>query len=190
MNLQRVLEKIGEAPTENGRVTQGDILKVLGERSFGSVLLIAGMITLAPLIGDIPGVPSLVGLMVFLVALQLMLGRQQFWLPGVLLNRSVDRDKLNKALHRLQRFAGWVDRLLRPRLAILVEGAATRAIAACCLAIAVVMPVMELVPFSANIAGAALTAFGLALIARDGLLALVAFLFSAAVFTVVLSVLL
>jgi len=34
---------------------------------------------------------------------------------------------------------------------------------------------MELVPFSANAAGAALTVFGLSLIARDGVLALIAF---------------
>lgn len=190
MNLRQVLEKIGEAPTERGRVFHRDILEVLGERSFGSVLLIAGLITLAPLIGDIPGIPSLVGLMVFLVAIQLLLGRNQFWLPGVLLNRSVERDSLNKTLHHLHRFAGWVDRLLRPRLPVLVEGSANRFIAICCLAIAVVMPAMELVPFSANVAGAALTAFGLALIARDGLLSLIAFLFSAAVFAVALYALL
>lgn len=33
------------------------------------------------------------------------------------------------------------------------------------------MPPMELIPFSANAAGAALTLFGLALVAHDGLLA-------------------
>lgn len=38
---------------------------------------------------------------------------------------------------------------------------------------------MEVVPCSANLAGAALTAFGLALIAHDGLLALIAFAFTA-----------
>jgi hypothetical protein len=36
------------------------------------------------------------------------------------------------------------------------------------------MPVMEVIPFSASGAGAALTAFGLALIAHDGLTALFA----------------
>ena len=41
------------------------------------------------------------------------------------------------------------------------------------------MPAMEFVPFSANIAGAAFTAFGLALIAYDGRLALLAFVFTA-----------
>jgi hypothetical protein len=40
------------------------------------------------------------------------------------------------------------------------------------------MPVMEVVPFSANAAGIALAAFGLALIAHDGVLALIAFVFT------------
>ena len=42
------------------------------------------------------------------------------------------------------------------------------------LAIALFTPAMEVVPFSANGAGAVLTAFGLALIARDGLIAAIA----------------
>ncbi len=43
------------------------------------------------------------------------------------------------------------------------------------------MPVMEFIPFSANIAGIALTALGLSVITRDGLLALIAFGFTAAI---------
>ena len=56
---------------------------------------------------------------------------------------------------------------------------ATRVIAAFCVLIALGMPPMEMIPFSANLAGAALAAFGLALIARDGVLALIAFAFTA-----------
>ena len=51
-----------------------------------------------------------------------------------------------------------------------------RMIAIVCVLLAAAMPPMELVPFSANGAGAALVAFGLALIARDGLLAVLALL--------------
>jgi hypothetical protein len=40
-------------------------------------------------------------------------------------------------------------------------------------------PVMEFVPFSANLAGAALTAFGLALVAHDGVFGLIAFILAA-----------
>jgi hypothetical protein len=48
------------------------------------------------------------------------------------------------------------------------------AIALLCALIGVAMPSLELVPFSAHIAGLALTAFGLALIANDGLVGLFA----------------
>jgi hypothetical protein len=51
---------------------------------------------------------------------------------------------------------------------VLTRDAGTYVIAIACLAIAAAMPPMEVVPFSANGAGAALTAFGLALIAHDG----------------------
>ncbi|HAX11053.1 MAG TPA: exopolysaccharide biosynthesis protein, partial [Marinobacter hydrocarbonoclasticus] len=43
-----------------------------------------------------------------------------------------------------------------------------------CMAVAAAMPLMELIPFSANGGGLALMAFGLSIVARDGLLALVA----------------
>ncbi len=39
------------------------------------------------------------------------------------------------------------------------------------------MPVMELVPFSAHVAGATLTAFGQSLIFHDGIPAICAFMF-------------
>ena len=43
-----------------------------------------------------------------------------------------------------------------------------------CVIIALILPLLEFIPFSANLAGIALTMFGLALIARDGYLALFA----------------
>ena len=44
---------------------------------------------------------------------------------------------------------------------------------------AAVIPVMELIPFSANLAGFALAIFGLSVITQDGVLALCALLFTA-----------
>jgi hypothetical protein len=108
------------------------------------------------------------------------LSKEHFWLPRWLLNRSVAQDKLSKATQWLRRPARFLDRLLRPRLTIFTSGMARYLIALICILIAVVIPAMELVPFSANGAGAALTAFGLAVSARDGLLALLAFGFTAA----------
>lgn len=60
-----------------------------------------------------------------------------------------------------------------------------RAIAAACLIIGLALPPMDFVPFSATGGGAALTAFGLSVIAHDGVLALLAFAVTAAVLGVV-----
>lgn len=185
-NLEQLFGRIGEAAEDREQVSMDAILDTVGRRSFGPLLLAAGLITLAPIVGDIPGMPTIMGVFVALIAVQLLFRRDHFWLPRWLLNRSVGRDKLYKGLEWMRRPARFVDRLLRPRLTMFTNGAATYMIAILCIAIAAAMPVMEIVPFSANLAGAALTAFGLALIARDGLLALLALGFTLATVGLVL----
>ena len=178
-DLEELLDRIEDAAQEDEPVSVRDILDEVGRRSFGPLLLVAGIVTLAPIVGDIPGVPTVIGLMVLLIAGQLLLSREQFWLPEWVLKRSTSREKLCKALGWMRRPARFVDRFLRPRLPLLTQGPMVYVVAVSCVAIAAAMPLMEVVPFSANLAGVALTAFGLALIAHDGLLALIAFAFTA-----------
>ena len=163
-NLQQLLDRINGAAQQNNPVSLGDVMQMVGQRSFGPLLPLAGLITLAPVIGDIPGVPTIVGVVLFLIAIQMLFGRGHFWLPQWLLRRSLARKKLHEALAWLRPPARFVDRWLRPRLTRFTDGAAAYVIAAICAIIAAALPVMEVVPFSANVAGAALTAFGLALI--------------------------
>ncbi len=178
-NLGQLLDLLGNAEYEDNRVSWGAIMDVIGSRSFGPLLLLAGLFTVAPILGDIPGVPTMIGIFLILIVGQLLAGRKHFWLPKFLLNRSMAEEKLHKAVKWMKSPARFIDRLLQPRLGFLVGGAMKYVIAVICLAIALTMPAMELVPFSANLAGAALTAFGLALIADDGVLALIAMIFTA-----------
>ena len=177
-NLEQLVNRICEA-THQDQVSLDSILDVLGRRSFGSLLLLAGLITLLPVIGDIPGVPTIIGLFVFLTGGQVLVGREHVWFPRWLLDRSVSRDKISKAVEWLRPPARFVDRFLRPRLALFTSQTALYIIAGLCIIIAAAMPVMEVVPFSANLADVALTAFGLSLITQDGILALIAFVFTA-----------
>lgn len=82
--------------------------------------------------------------------------------------------------------AEFMDRWSRPRLKVLTRETGTYMIALVCTVILLTMPAMELIPFSANAAGLALTAFGLSLIARDGLMALVALIISVITFVLVI----
>lgn len=188
--LEELLDRLqsvgadGERATGNAKdddtrdsdtVSLDAIVQEVGTRSFGPLLLLAGLVTVMPVVGDIPGVPTVMALLVLLVAGQLLFGRDRFWLPRWVLERSVKRERLRRALGWMRTPARWVDRLLRPRLAFLVRGGGQYAVAVACVLIALAMPPMELVPFSANAAGAVLVTFGLALIARDGVFALVAY---------------
>ena len=58
-SLTELLERLRANTEGQVQVSVGDVLAAVGERSFGPMVLIAGVITLAPLIGDIPGVPTL-----------------------------------------------------------------------------------------------------------------------------------
>lgn len=174
-------EEVGGPDPKGGtgdEVTLEEMLEAVGRRSFGPLLLLTGLVVLAPLVGDIPTVPTMMAVVVLLVAVQLVLRREHFWLPKWLLRRSVERRKVRKAVDLLRRPARWVDRVLRPRLTGLTGEVGSMAVALTCILIALAMPPMELIPFSANGAGLALLGFGLALVTRDGLLALLSFVFT------------
>ena len=177
-SLQQMLQQLCDAATDE-RVSVDTMLEAVGRRSFGPRVLLAGLVTLSP-VGDIPGVPTMVAVLVLLLTTQLLWGRRSFWLPGWLLRKSIARSKMTKSIGWLERPAAFIDRFLRPRLSMFVEGFAVRVIATVSLLISLAMPVMEVIPFSASGAGAALTAFGLGLIARDGLMALLALIFTVA----------
>ncbi|MBS9403640.1 exopolysaccharide biosynthesis protein [Halomonas sp. TRM85114] len=185
-DLTTLLEQIRHAGEGEERVSLEAILDSVGQRSFAPFLLIAGLITLAPLIGDLPGVPTLMATLVVLSSGQLLARRKHVWFPRWLLTRQVSRERFQKGLDWMMRPASWVDRLLKPRLSRLTRPPANLPVALTCLLIAMAMPPMEFVPFTANGAGLALTLFGLALLADDGLLVLLGYAFTAATLTLVI----
>ena len=173
-DLEELLDQMEQAEPDGNQVTLNAILDEIGHRSFGPMILLAGLITLAPIIGDIPGVPTIMGTFVILTAGQLLFHHDHIWLPDWLLRRSVRHDRMCKVLGWLRRPARFIDRGIYPRLEWFTRGVGLHVVAIVCIIIAAAMPAMEVVPFSANGAGAALTAFGLSLIAQDGLLAAIA----------------
>lgn len=173
--LEELLDTLGKVDSGYPELSLGEIIEAVGTRSFGPLLVLAGLIALSPLSG-IPGVSTMVGALVVLIAIQLLIGRRHFWLPQWLKRRRVARSTYETALRYARRPARFVDRLLRPRLVALTNGPGLLVIAALCMLIAASMPLFELVPFSATIAGGIFTAFGLSLIAHDGLFGVVALL--------------
>ncbi len=173
-SLGDLLQRIAEVASTRERVRLGIIMQAVGTRSFGPVLLLIGVILVSPLSG-LPGMPTTMGVLLFLISIQLLFGRHSFWMPAWLLSRSVPSDKLQRALRWLERPARFIDWWLRPRLSYLASSGGAVGVAALCTLLALVMPLMEVVPFSATAAGVAIVTFGLALVAFDGLFVLIGF---------------
>ncbi|MBY6212189.1 exopolysaccharide biosynthesis protein [Microbulbifer agarilyticus] len=178
-NLSQLLQKLETLTTSDERITLERVLNALGERSFAPVLLLIGLILLSPLSG-IPGLPTLMGIFLLLVSTQMVMLRHHLWLPKWLLARSIPKKPLIRSLHWFAKPAAHLDHWLRPRLGVMVYQAGSVATAGICIPIALLLPVMEVIPFSASLAGLALITFGLALVARDGALELIAFVLTGA----------
>src|SRR5690606_11249411 len=168
-----ILDRLEEIARDQGDVSVGAIVEAMGRRSHGPLLLLPSLIDIAP-IGGIPGLPTALGLIILLVAAQLLLGRNHLWLPSFLRRRSLSREKACEASKRLRPVANFMDRWFHGRLAVLAHGPFTRIAAAICILLALTVPPLELVPFATTAPMGAIAAFGLALFVRDGLLMIIA----------------
>lgn len=178
-DLEGLLNELNEVARKDGpKVSVEELYRAVGERSFGPLLLLAGLLGMTPL-SAIPGAPTVLAIVTLLIAAQLLFGRRTLWLPRRLLRLSVPAGKLQATVKVARRPARFVDRVVRPRLAFLTGGIADRIVAAVCVVVALAVPPLELLPFVAFVPATAIAAFGLGLVARDGLLILVAFAASA-----------
>lgn len=177
--FDKLLQQLEGATEESDRVSVADIRHRLGDNAFGPALLTLGIIALSP-IGDIPGAPTVMSGFIVLIAAQLAAGRENFWLPQFLLRRSLKAGSLRRAVRLVRPVGRFLGKIIWQRVAFLTRGAFARAIGAACALLALMLPPLEVVPFGATVPSSAITAFGLALVARDGLLASLALLLSGA----------
>jgi len=171
--LTGVLDKLGSAGDDE-RVTVGQILDEVGDRSLAPILLVPAMITASPISG-IPGVPTLTGIIVGLIVVQMLMGRDTLWVPQGIARRGVSKSKMDKAVAFLRKPVGWLDTLMKPRLCWLATRPWSYLAMLICLAIAVTTPVMEFLPFAISIAAVAIGFFAAGLLMRDGLMILVGY---------------
>lgn len=169
LTLSALIERIAEKGRAQGSISIADIRRLTGRRMAGALLFFPAMIVVSPL-SLIPTLPTMVAVIVMIVAGQLLVGIQKIWLPKRLLALSLSGDRLEKAMTFLRPAARWIDKVSRPRLGLLVHGLPGRIAAAICIFVALTMPPLELLPGASTAAGVMIAVFGLALTTMDGLL--------------------
>ena len=172
-SLGGVLDKVAEAGDDDS-VSVGQILDQFGDRSLAPVLLVPALLTASPLSG-IPGVPTVTGLIVALIVVQMLMGRNTLWVPQVLARQGVSKSKMEKAVSFLRKPVGWLDKLMKPRLTWLASRPWSYLALVICLIIAVTTPVMEFLPFAISIAAVAIGFFAAGILMRDGVMILIGY---------------
>lgn len=162
-----ILDALEEEADGHEAVRVGNINDDIGHRGSGALLALPAALELTP-VGAVPGVPTIIALIVALFAVQILFGQEDMWLPGWIERRTISAKRVNGAVKMLRPAAGWSDRHLGRHLHLLVDPPAPRVVAVAILALCCTVPPLELVPFASSLPMGTIVLFGVALLTRDG----------------------
>lgn len=160
--LLQTIEALAEAAPEEG-FSLREIFDRLDESAFGAGLFLLALPCCIPFLY---GVPQVVALPMLALAAQMVMGREEPWLPAKLAARKIDRKGLTQMARGGRKWFGWIEALIRPRFSMITGRRSERVIGlllfAFCASILVPLPMTNTVPGMA----VAITAFGL--MQKDG----------------------
>jgi hypothetical protein len=159
----QILLALASQPGE--RLTVREIMAVLQDRAFSLLVVLLGLPNCLPMP---PPIPLVCGLLLALVAIQIVFGREVPWLPRQLMNRSVARTDVERAVGRAVPAFRRLERISRPRMTFLDSPLAMRLMGAVILVLS--LGLLFAPPFVGQIPlGLAVCLVGLGLVERDGL---------------------
>ena len=171
--VEDVLDQTEQLLAENKDYLRvSDLTDELGVKSIAAVLVVPALAVVSPLSG-VPLFSSACGIMIALVSGQMLMGRDHLWLPGFLSRRAVSAELTHRATRGLRRLACWMDRRFKKRLRALLTPPFLRVIQAVCMLCGLMMPFLELLPFTSSILGGIVSLLAVSMLTGDGLIALV-----------------
>ncbi len=153
-------------------VAVADIIMAFGDRSFGLAMLLLAAVNCVPLPMPV-GVSTPTGAVMMVFAVQLALGRPRPWLPARVLARTMRRSQVARVARAIVPRLRRIERVLRPRLPALVEGAGERVAGWACVVLAALL--MLPIPFANFLPAVAIVLFSLGIVEKDGVLVAIAY---------------
>lgn len=100
-------ELLGEAPPD--QVSLGWVIERLGERSFGLLMFLLGLLAL------VPGLSGLIGVLLMVPAFQMMMARRAPVLPRFIARRHLPTQRFQRLIARTVPLLRRAERLFKPR---------------------------------------------------------------------------
>lgn len=163
-NLSTVLLAFA-ASLDRARIQWGELDQLLGDRSFGFLLLLFALPNSIPLVG-IPGVSTVTGIVLIVIAIQMIGGLRRLYLPERIRRRSFSGTGFKKLIQRAAPWLAKLERGLKPRWSWLTSPRAERWLGGVCLLLALLLILP--IPFGNFFPGFAVVLLALGLIEKDG----------------------
>lgn len=95
--LTDIVEELAKCAeeTDGDRVSAADLIDSLDHRGYGPAFAVLPLIEFSP-IGGIPGVPTLLALLLAILTVRLLMGYEHFWAPDWLRRRKLNSDRVIK----------------------------------------------------------------------------------------------
>jgi hypothetical protein len=168
-SLTGLLDEV-RSDAEDGEVSISEVVSTFSHQAYGPLLLIPSLIALTPVIGAIPGISIITGVMIILVAAQMIVGRSHPWLPQWVSRRSLTRKQVEKGIAYIGPYLKAMDRYTRPRLLWLTQQPLLMIVPTVCILLSLLMFPLALVPWGVTLPALALTILSVGLTLRDGYL--------------------
>jgi hypothetical protein len=161
---------------EGARVTFGEILLGLRHRAFGFATLVFSLPCCLPMP---PGIPTICGIALGVIALNLIAMRRRLWLPAAIADKTVARTDLKRVVSWATPLMRRLERYCKPRLPIVTESVGKVLVG---LVIFVLGAIMILpIPLLGNMPPAfAASVIAIGMTERDGLIVLIGLFVSVA----------
>jgi len=146
------------------------MVDILQGRGLQMVVILLCLPFLSPV--SIPGISIPFGLAIAFSGLRTAFGHKP-WLPGFILNRHVSYSVLERIVHAGCKIYGRLEKIIRPRLSILLDGRGMNLAVGLMIALAgfyLSLPIPPPFPLTNTIPGFAIILLSLGIMERDGLL--------------------
>lgn len=171
-SLSAILRDISD--DEDPTVTVGEIVQRCGPRAFGALLFFFSAPNWLPLP---PGSSTFLSIPLVLLTPQVAVGIRRPWLPRFIDRRKMKRADLRKGIAKLLPSLERVETISRARWGFMFGPVGDRLIGLTCFALSLVLILP--IPLGNMAPAAAIAAFGLSLVQRDGILALIGYTITA-----------
>lgn len=179
--IHESLEMIQEICEKEGKMKVSQIFDILSEKGFAVLIILFSLPFCTPI--QIPGFSTPFGLMLSFIGLRIAFRKKKWW-PKKILEKEISKEHIEKLIEKTKKVLKWLSKITQPRFYFLIENhlfRITNGLLIFFLGLLLCLPLP--IPMSNLLSALPILFFGLGLLEEDGIMIILAHIFSLICFT-------